>query len=432
MSPRFHRTATLLALTTALGTPSLAVAQQAQSDEPDPNIPVQHRPRPDYDPLGIRAGSFLVFPSLTLSGLYDSNVFATKNNTDSDVAGIVAPVVEVNSNWSRNALNFAAGATGAAYASHSSNDYLDAFVSTTGRLDVTRNDIVSGVLRFDRLHQDRDDPDQNVLTTVGGTSSRGNLTRYYRGDIDGQYRHNFARFFTVVGGGVQRLFYEDVGDTDNSQRDRWEYGARARLGYQLSPRIGTFVQGNYSYRDYDDDQLIDGNEVSRNSHGYRAAVGTEVDITSILFGEMSVGYSWRDYTASELNDANGWGAEGSLTWNATPLTSIILSASTGIDETTVIFEGDAAEANFQHTVALDVNHELLRNVLLNANVGYARDDFEGTNRTDNIFAAGAGVSYLLNRNLSVDARYRFTTRDSDDNDIEFNRNIVMVGLTAKL
>ena len=178
--------------------------------------------------------------------------------------------------------------------------------------------------------------------------------------------------------------------------------------------------------------LIDGNEVSRNSHGYRAAVGTEVDITSILFGEMSVGYSWRDYTSNQLSDANGWGAEGSLTWNATPLTSVILTASTGIDETTVIFEGDAAEANFQNTVALDVNHELLRNVLLNANVGYARDDFEGTSRTDNIFAAGAGVSYLLNRNLSVDARYRFTTRDSDDNDIEFNRNIVLVGLTAKL
>ena len=130
-----------------------------------------------------------------------------------DVAGIVSPQVEVNSNWSRNALNFSAGATGAAYANYSSNDYLDAFASTSGRLDVTRDDIVSGVLRFDRLHEDRDDPDQNVLTTVGGSSGRGNLTRYYRGDIDGQYRHNFARFFTVLGGGVQRLDYEDVGDT---------------------------------------------------------------------------------------------------------------------------------------------------------------------------------------------------------------------------
>ena len=85
----------------------------------------------------------------------------------------------------------------------------------------------------------------------------------------------------------------------------------------------------------------------------------------------------------------------------------LLSASTGIDETTVIFEGDAADANFQNTVALDVTHELLRNVLLNANVGYARDDFEGTSRTDNIFSAGTGVSYLLNRNLSLDAQVPF-------------------------
>ena len=158
MSPRFQRTAALLALTTAICAPHLAAAQQAQSDEPDPNISVQDRPRPDYDPLGIRAGSFLSSPPLTLSGLYDSNVFATKHDTDSDVAGLVSPQLDVKSNWSRNALNFSAGATGAAYANYSSNDYIDAFASTSGRLDVTRNDIVSGVLRFDRLHQDRERP----------------------------------------------------------------------------------------------------------------------------------------------------------------------------------------------------------------------------------------------------------------------------------
>ncbi|MFL5338213.1 MAG: outer membrane beta-barrel protein, partial [Geminicoccaceae bacterium] len=161
-------------------------------------------------------------------------------------------------------------------------------------------------------------------------------------------------------------------------------------------------------------------------------IGSEVDITSILFGEVSVGYTWRHYDSSQLNDANGWGADSKLTWNVTPLTSVVLNASTGIDETTVIFEGDAATANLQNTVVLDVTHELLRNVLLNANVGYARDDFEGTGRTDNIYSAGTGVSYLLNRNLSLDARYRFTKRDSDDKAIEFNRNIVLVGVTAKL
>ena len=205
--------------------------------------------------------------------------------------------MDVNSNWSRHALNFSAGAVGAAWAEYSENDYLDAFAATTGRLDITRDDIATGTLRFDRLHEDRDDPDDSGDTTIG-TSDRGNLTRYYRGLLDGQYRHNFARFFTVVGGGVQRLDYDDIGDREMSRRDRWEYGGRARLGYQLSPRIGTFVQGNYSWREYDDGQTVGGEFEKRDNQGWRAAIGTDIDITNILFGEVSFGYSERDYDSN--------------------------------------------------------------------------------------------------------------------------------------
>ena len=351
---------------------------------------------------------------------------------NSDFGAILSPQVDVNSNWSRHALNFSAGATGAAWADFSENDYLDAFAGTDGRLDVTRDDIVSGNLRFDRLHEDRDDPDDQGTTTVGGTNDRGNLTRYYRGLMDVQYRHNFTRFYTLLGTGVQRLFYDDIGDREESRRDRWEYGARARLGYSLSPRIGTFVQGNYSYRYYDSEQNINGEFAKRNSHGFRGSIGTNVDITSILFGELALTYGVRNYTDSALKDSSGPGINGNLTWNVTPLTSVLFSASSEILETTVIFEDDAAEANFQNAVGLEVQHELLRNVLLNATADYTRDDFEGTSRTDNIYGLGAGVSYLLNRNLSLDANYRFTKRDSDDSDEEFDRNIVLLGFTARL
>ena len=428
---RFYIAATCLGLASAFCVPQMAAAQQAQSDDPDPNVTIADRPREDYDPLGIRAGSFFIFPSISLSGTYDSNAFATNNDEDSDVGAILAPRVDVNSNWSRHALNFSAGAVGAAWADYSENDYLDAFAATTGRLDVTRADIATGTLRFDRLHEDRDDPDESGTTTVG-TSDRGNLTRYYRGLLDGQYRHNFARFFTVVGAGVQRLFYDDIGDREESRRDRWEYGGRARLGYQLSPRIGTFVQGNYSWREYDESQAIGGEFEKRDNQGWRAAIGTDIDITNILFGEVSLGYSERNFDSDAYRDTSGFGGNGSLTWNVTPLTSIIATASSEILETTVVSEDDTADGNLQNAVGLEVQHELLRNVLLNGTVDYTRDDFQGTNRTDNIFGAGAGVSYLLNRNLTLDATYRFTKRDSDDNDAEFDRNIVLVGFTARL
>jgi hypothetical protein len=431
MVKSFHVTAACLALAGALAAPRTAPAQQAQSDDPDPNVTVQNRARPDYDPLGIRAGSFFIFPSVSLSGTYDSNAFATNDDEESDVGAILAPRVDVTSNWSRHALNFSAAAAGAAWAEYSENNYLDAFAATTGRLDVTRADILSGFLRFDRLHEDRDDPDENDETTIGGTGDRGNLTRYYRGQLDGQYRHNFARFFTVLGGGVQRLFFDDIGDRELSRRDRWEYGGRARLGYQVSPRIGTFVQGNYSWREYDEGQLVDGEFEKRDNQGWRAAVGTNVDITSILFGEVSFGYSERDYDSDAFRDTSGFGANGELTWNVTPLTSVVLNASSEILESTVVFEGDVADGNLQNAVGLEVQHELLRNVLLTATADYTRDDFEGTGRTDNVYGVGAGVSYLLNRNLSLDANYDFTNRDSDDEDAEFDRHIVLAGVTAR-
>ena len=51
------------------------------------------------------------------------------------------------------------------------------------------------------------------------------------------------------------------------------------------------------------------------------------------------------------------------------------------------------------SVAAGVDHELLRNLLLNANAGYENDFFQGVSRTDAVFSAGAGIRYLLNRNL---------------------------------
>ncbi len=429
MHPTLKRTAATLALTTALGAPGMVAAQQNQTtvDDPDPNVTVQDRPRPDYDPLGIRAGSFLIYPSLTVSGQYNSNAFTTKDNEESDVALITSPQIEVNSNWNRHALNFAVGATGAANKEYSENDYLDAFAETVGRLDVRRDDILTGKLRFDRSHDDRDNADNDT-----GTDNRGNLVRYYSGLVDGQYRHNFARFFTVLGAGIKRLEYENIGDRQYDRRNRTEYGGRARLGYQLSPRIGPFVQGNVSYRAYDDEQNINGEFDKRNNTGYRASVGTTVDITSILFGEMSFGYEARNYETSQLQDSSGFGANGALTWNVTPLTTVILDASSGADETTVTFEGDTAEADLQNQVGLDVTHELLRNLLLNANARYTRDDYQGTSRTDNTYDLGGGVTYLINRNLSVNATYRFTTRDSDNSGAEYDQNLVLVGITARL
>ena len=56
---------------------------------------------------------------------------------------------------------------------------------------------------------------------------------------------------------------------------------------------------------------------------------------------------------------------------------------------------------FATAAALRVDHELLRNVLLNAQVGYEQDDFVGVDAKSKILRYSAGGRYLVNRNLGL-------------------------------
>lgn len=409
-----------LAMTTALCAPGMALAQQ--QGQPDPNVTVQDRPRPDYDPLGIRAGSFFIFPSLTVQGGYDDNVYATNDDEEDDLFAVVAPEVLVQSNWSRHSLNVRVGAESGLYREEDNNNYFDFFTNANGRLDITRDNILSGGVELSRLHEGRADPDS--------AGAEEDVTEYWRGSTRLDYRRNFNRVFAIIGGDFQRLDFEDTGDQNEDDRDRNQYRARARVGYEISPRFAGFVEGTYDVRRYD--ETPDDEGFDRDSQGASARGGVEIDITSILFGEVAVGYTRREYDDGDLDTVDGVGFGGTLTWNVTPLTSIIFEAIGEVQETTVDFEGETASANFQKRAGVDVTHELLRNVLLNANAAYTRDDFEGTERSDDSIDLGAGVTYLLNRNLSLNATYTFTTRSSDDDDEEFDRNVVLVGITARL
>ena len=89
MSNKLNKMAVCLAMGTALGLSGAAWGQDADAE--DPNVTVQDRERPDFDPLGIRAGSFLVFPELSVEGGYDSNVFATDDAEEDDLFSTIRP-----------------------------------------------------------------------------------------------------------------------------------------------------------------------------------------------------------------------------------------------------------------------------------------------------------------------------------------------------
>lgn len=408
--------ATALAASTALSA-SFALAQS----EPQQDDSVLTRDRPEFDALGIRAGSFLLFPSLTGSVRYDDNIFADADDEEDDIIYGILPALEAQSQWSRHSLALRADVDAGIYTDNDDSNYVDYGISALSRIDVVGQSAfrISGFARHD--HEERDSQDE---------AGDEDVTELFDARLNVNYRHVFNRFFVQPGVDVRRRDFDDVGDVNNDDRDRWKYRGDLRLGYAVRPGLAVFGLGEVNAVRYDD--TPDDGGVKRDSEGGRIGAGFEIDLTGKIVGEFDIGYSVQEYDDDQLDDFSGPTAGGQLTWNVTPLTAIIGGLRADVEETTVTDGAERASSKLATEATVNVVHELRRNILLRGGVGYQNDDFEGINREDDTFDGTVGASYLLNRNLSIDLDYDFTNRDSDDDDSEFTRNVIMLGLRAQL
>jgi hypothetical protein len=394
----------------------------AQADEQDTRGSVTSRPRPAYDAVGVHAGGFTVFPSATVSEKYDDNIYATDTNTTDDFITALGAAVDVNSNWSRHALNFTSGVTQYIYADNSDENRLDWNVGVDGRLDVTRDTQVAANMSYSQLHEDRGDPNSPAAAVEP--------TEYTLFDAGGSVSQHFNRLLVKVNGGYSNYNYDDVLSTagtviDQDDRDRVEYVEGLRLGYDVSPDTNVYVEGTLNQRNYDTSPL----PTNRDSDGYSVVAGSEFRLSNLAQGSIYGGYQSQSYDDSALYpsvDGLRYGAD--VEWYATALTTVTFTADSSIQETTT----GGASGFLSQSVGVRVDHELLRNVLLNGSLGYTDDDYTGISRTDDTVRAGLGLKYLLNRNLSLGLGYDYTDKDSDAAGNDYTRNVVGVTLTGQL
>lgn len=390
---------------------------------------VTDRPRPEYDPLGIHAGSYFFFPRAEVGEMYNDNIFATSGDKKSDLITILAPSFDLLSNFPRNALNVHGGASIGTYASHSHENYQDAFGTADGRYDITTGDHLTGALGVHRLHEDRTSPD------APGNTSEPTRFNTYNGRVG--YVEDGLRFGYSADAAVERDEYESApliggGTVQQSFRNVTSYELALRGSYTITPRYQVFVRGAGNIRNHDHSAP---GFPTQDSHGFRVDTGMHVEVTGITFADVYVGYLRQDYRSASFGSISGIDVGGNLTWNATTLTTVKLNAERTVQDSNQLVTGLANSPGYLHSVAgVSVDHELLRNVLLNANASYANDDFQGINRTDDVYTAGVGAKYLLNRHLYLGATYSFQHRSSSGTDAinPFSQNIFMLRLSTQL
>lgn len=383
---------------------------------------VRDRARPGYDAVGIHVGGFTVYPQASVTGKYDDNIYASDNNTKSDFITELASSIAVNSNWSRHALNFNAGVAKSFYNSHSGENRLDWNVGMDGRLDVTRDTQINGALSYQKLHEDRGDPNSP------GASSEPVPYKLFNASAGIDQRFN--RMTAGLSASLDDYNYDNVVSTtgvpiNQDFRDRKEYTENLKLGYDVSPDTNVYVQGSLNQRKYNQHPPVVA--LNRDSKGYAAVVGSDFRLSNLAQGGIYIGYQKQRYDDPTLPDISGLSYGANVDWYVTPLTTVTFNADSTINETVT-----AASGYLSQSVGARIDHELLRNLLLNAKVGYQNDDYTGLNRTDDIVSAGLGAQYLLNRNFSVDVGYDYTNRNSSVFGNDYSRNVVGITLTGKL
>ncbi|MEX0923972.1 MAG: outer membrane beta-barrel protein [Rhodovibrionaceae bacterium] len=382
---------------------------------------MNERARPEYDPIGLRAGGFFVYPEVTVTEVFRDNIFYTPSDKEEDFITVISPSLRMQSNWNVHSLTFYADADYGRYLINEDESYVDWRTGIDGRLDIERDLNFAGGVSAARLHEPRSSPDQ--------TGAAEPVT-YHRYSGDAALTKRFNRLSTRLGGEVDVYRYNDVpasgGGTFNSDdRDRTVSEGSLRLGYEVSPNIEPFVRTSVNDRSYR--QSSDDFGTKRDSWGWEAVAGTAFDLGGVTYGEVYVGYLEQRYDSASLDTISGLSFGGNLIWNPTRLTTVTLGAERTVEETTL----SGASGGLQTMLKAQVDHELLRNLILSGDARYARLNYNGISREDDTADAGLSLRYLIDRNFELRAGYSFATRNSSVSSADYDTQTLFLGLTAQ-
>jgi hypothetical protein len=399
---------------------------------PERGETVTNRPRPELDRLGVHAGGLFIYPRLGLQEFYNDNIFATDSGEEDDFITLISPRVDVASDWTKHAFNLYGKAAIGRHADQTDEDFEDFSVGTNGRLDIIQRANLRGGVSYDRLHEGRGSPD-DVRRRGGSPAVEPSL--FDVGSAFLTYQQWLGRFLLESGGEVDRLGYDNVSRENgeiinNDVRDRTMIAGNLKIGYEFMPGYTAFARGRIDYRRYDN--LCCGGALSqfdRDSEGYLIEVGTDFDVTAVLFGDVAIGYRSQDYDDPSFDTIGDVAGRGSLTWNPTGLTTVSALITRGeVIETTL----SGSAAIFETEGRVTVDHELLRNLLLRAAVSVSDEDYEDIDRSDTYVRAGFGAKYLMNRYIQLDLSYDYLSLGSDVQGGDFTSNTVFLGALFRI
>jgi len=375
----------------------------------EPAIDERRLPRKADDTLterdtdGIRVGTFILRPSITQS----INTETTKESGVKESRGFLQTDgnATLTSDWGLHQLTVTSQGSWQQNISGEGEEQPSLQIDGDLRLDLPEDTTahLKGGYRFYR--EDTDDPN-----AISGADKQSNVQEFSTGA-------SIERDFGVLRGTTEldlvRTVYSDVTLANGtsvslSDRDQTAGNFRARIGYELSPALIPFIEGNVGKTVYDETR--DSSGYARSGNSYGAKVGVQVDLGEKLRGEVSAGYETANFDDDRLSSIDAATVDANILWSPLRGTNVNFDLQTSIQPSTT----PGLSGYVSHALTTTITHQLRDNLQATVLGGVTLRDYPaGASSDETVYTTSAGLIWNINRYLDLTSTvgYELTTRD---------------------
>ncbi len=373
----------------------------------------------DEDPISAAAGSFILYPTLTLGSFYDDNILLSETGAEQDTGFRARPGVVMVSDWERHRLRFLGDVNVVSFNSNSSENYTEWRLQSDGFIELNEDVVLHGFANTMRQNVDRR-LDFNVV--------RGERVEFdsvtYGSRLEYRPAEMPIRSYLEIE--QQQLQYEDTLQTNYSDANATMSRAELQLGYAVTPDVVVYVEPSFTEEDFDD--AVDSAGFNRDAYVMEFLTGVTVEEEELWFASIGIGASKIHQQDSSLQDETTWALRMLGVWTPTPH----LSLEANLYRQLILVNRLNLFKATKTGGDMEVRYLLADNLELNGNLGLYHLAFEESNREDDNWWVGVGLDYIFTPNVRLAAEYEFYKRSSSAAGESFDNNRAMVNVNLAM
>ena len=367
-----------------------------------PLAPIEGTRRdPETDPyaaVGLRLGSFNLFPSIQQELGWTSNGESTDDGNSSAFSQTTLRTT-FQSDWSVHELRGDISLDYQAFFDDETDNLPAANAAADLRIDVNREITARFGLAY--LLATETPTSENLSLPAGfvltGRPIINDLQTY------AEIARNVGRLSTSLRATLTRTTFGDIetvssGSVSQSDRNNYLLLATARAAYEYSPTLSPFFQVSAGGRIHDVE--VDRNGNRRNSRVFEVQTGVAVDLGEKLNGSLGLGYRAEIFDDPTLNTLQSPLINATIKWSPERFTTISATLASSLARSIIADENGSVV----HSATVTATRDIRPNFSVNARAFASFTDVDMGDREDLFLQAEVGAEWRLNRTVALTAR----------------------------